>query len=227
MFKRKNRSAPAGVPAAAAAVRRREGDISSHSGEEALTRARELLRQTRQQLDSFITSRSKPVLYRGPERPSNAQLATMMSGPGDLASHVKAIENAPQGFVNALIAKYRHQMTPAHLRPVWREDRDASGDTPGQMIYTAWHGSPRLYEREIWHWRDMDRDTEMTLRRETICYHWRYDHGEGEGGASTYVEMTVNAEGNAEVSSGGAGPFPATAEGFTALFEAWEGKCAP
>lgn len=201
----------------------REGDIASHSGDEALARSRGLLRQVRQQLDDFIASRSGPAPagVSIQARPTNSQLATVMSGSGDLASRVEAIENAPEGFVNLLIAEYRRRGTPPHLRPVWRSGhRDASGDTPGQLMYTSWFGSPRLYEREIWLWRDMDRDTEMTRQRETICYFWRYDHGEGQGGASTYIEMTVNAEGNVEVSS--APPysyFPATSEGFAALLD--------
>ncbi|WP_030186385.1 hypothetical protein [Streptomyces sp. NRRL S-813] len=201
----------------------REGDISSHSGEGALLRSRELLRQARQALDGFIASRSKPPQESGARiqaRPTNEQLATVFSGSSDLASRVQAIENAPEAFVNALIDQYRRRTTPAHLRPIWRADWDASGSTPEQMIYTSWWGSPRLYEREIFIWRDMDRDTEMSLQRETVCYHWRYDHGEDGGGASTYIEMTVNAEGNVELSS--APPYsyyPATPDGFTALLE--------
>lgn len=81
-------------------------------------------------------------------------------------------------------------------------------------------GRPRLYEREIFIWRDMDRDTEMSLQRQTVSYHWRYDHGENQGGASTYIDMTVNAEGEVEVSSASSQPYyPATSDGFAALLE--------
>jgi hypothetical protein len=206
---------------------RREGDIESHSGEEALLRSRELLKQARQQLDEFIASHSKPSQETGAAsrpRPTNSQLATVMSGDSDLTTRVKAIESAPPGFANALIAEYYRRSTPPHLRAPrpahWGSDGDESGDAPART-YTFWYGSARLYEREVWLWRNMDRDTEMSLQRETLCYHWRYDHGEDQGGASTYIEMTVNAEGNVEVSS--APPysyFPATPEGFSALLEA-------
>ncbi|GAA4630096.1 hypothetical protein GCM10023196_054040 [Actinoallomurus vinaceus] len=200
----------------------REGDIATHSGREALFRSRKLLKQARQQLDGFITSRSKPQwepdAFRA--RPTNAQLATVFSGSSDLAERIKAIETAQPGFVDYLIAEYHRRATPAHLRPIWRSDWAASDDASEQMIYTSWWGSPRLYEREVWIWEDIDRDTEMTLRKETVGYHWRYDHGEDQGGASTYIEMTVNAEGNVELTS--APPysyFPATPEGFSALLE--------
>lgn len=186
----------------------REGDIKSHSGEAALLQSRELLRQARQQLDGFITSRSKSPLEEtgaSKARPTNAQLATVMSGSSDIATRIKSIEKAPAAFVDHLIAEYHRRATPACLRPIWHPSVDASGDSlgrSGQMIYTSWWDSPRLYEREVWLWRNMHRDTEMDLQKETISYHWRYDHGEGQGGASTYIDMTVNAQGNVQLSRG-------------------------
>ncbi|KAJ5380942.1 uncharacterized protein N7496_003370 [Penicillium cataractarum] len=82
------------------------------------------------------------------------------------------------------------------------------------MMFQPWWGAPRLYER-----KDL---SGQSSTKETPCYHWRYDHGENQGGPSTYVEMTVSAEGIVQLSSGDRSYFLATAEGFSALLEEWD-----
>jgi hypothetical protein len=191
--------------------------MKSSSGEEALVQSRELLREARQQLDDFITTRSKPHSLPK-ERPTNIQLASVLHGQEDIESKAKLIENeAPPLMVESLIARYYHRVTPAHLRPIYASYRSLYADDSGQMSFQPWWGAPRLYERE-----DPSRQSST---KETIGYHWRYDHGENQGGSSTYVEMTVSAEGNVQLSSGSTSYFPATAEGFSALLEEWDKKC--
>jgi hypothetical protein len=189
--------------------------MKSSSGEEALVQSRELLREARQQLHDFITTRSRPHSLPK-ERPTNIQLATVLYGRGDIESRAKFIENeAPPLMVESLIAQYYYRVTPAHLRPIYASYLSLYADDSGQMLFQPWWGAPRLYERE-----DPSRQSST---KETICYHWRYDHGENQGGPSTYVEMTVSAEGNVQLSSGPS-YFPATAEGFSALLEEWDKK---